>query len=278
MKHKKINSLELEQYILNEIPDYKKKEINLQLKKNPSLRKKIEKIKISNREILDQYPPDYIAPHIINSYETEKNKEEHITRSKPIILRRLLYASPALALTLVLFFIILPTHKSKMDLYKQFGFPNGTRIKGEQTIDMSRPNIVVYRKNNDIIELLKSGYKAKAGDLLQIAYIAAEETHGVILSIDGNGTVTLHYPGMINQSTALKNKKIVLLGNSYELDDAPGFERFFFITSKSEIDIEKVTKNAQNLAYDAILAKTVNIKMDGTYKQTSILILKGDKL
>ena len=71
---------------------------------------------------------------------------------------------------------------------------HGTRIKGTEKIDVSKPHILVHRKVNDTVELLESGDEAKAGDLLQIAYVSAGADYGVILSIDGRGVVTLHYP------------------------------------------------------------------------------------
>jgi hypothetical protein len=127
------------------------------------------------------------------------------------------------------------------------------------------------------VELLKNGVKAKAGDLLQIAYESAREIYGVILSIDGNGIVTLHYPEREDQSTVLKKGKKELLGSSYELDNAPGFERFFFITSMSEIDVADVIQKAKRLAQDVKRAKTGNIELIDPFKQTSILIIKGEK-
>jgi hypothetical protein len=281
MKFKKINSWELEQYILNELPKERVKEIDIQLKEDPVLRKEIETLKQSDKAILDQYPPDAVVPQILNRVHLEKSKEtyekERAGRTRPAVFKRLLVASPAAALVLVLLFIILPFHKGTIDPAGQKNLPNGTRIKGSQTIDWGKPNLILYRKNNDHAEVLKDGMKANPGDLLQIAYIAAEEKYGVILSIDGNGVTTLHHPGKENQTALLDTgKKKVLLRSAYELDDAPGFERFFFITSKQEINVEEVMKQAKILAGDVNRAKTNNITLNDTLSQTSTLILKGE--
>ncbi len=280
MKFKKINSWELEQYLLNELPKERVKEIDIQLKQDPVLRKEIETLKQSNKSILDQYPPDAVVPQILNRVHLETSKEtyekEHARRTRPALFKRLLVASPAAALLLVLLFIILPFHKGTIDPAGQMTLPDGTRIKGTHTIDWTKPNLILYRKNNDHAEVLKDGMKANAGDLLQIAYIAAEEKYGVILSIDGNGVTTLHYPGKENQTALLDpGKKKVLLHSAYELDDSPGFERFFFITSKSEINVAQVITKAKQLASDTGRAKTNNIELREPLKQTSLLLMKG---
>lgn len=66
-----------------------------------------------------------------------------------------------------------------------------------------------------------------------------------------------------------------MLANAYKLDDAPEFERFFFITSDAEIDVEDILKRAKALANDSHGAKTGNIRLPHSFKQFSILIIKG---
>jgi hypothetical protein len=277
MKHKETNAWTLERYILNELPTRRMKEINQQLKEYPGLRAAVEKLRNSNNDILNQYPPDSIVPQILSQYKIEKGRKEQVTPTRPVFFRRLLAASPAFAIALVLFFILFPFQKDRGDLTKPMTPSDGTRPKGEQTFDMTKPNLLIFRKKNDKVELLENRVKAKAGDLLQIAYITANEKYGVILSIDGYGTVTLHHPDRNDQSTILKDKKKVYLSSSYELDDAPGFERFFFITSMSEINVEDVIQKARKLAHDIQRAKADYIELQGSFKQTSVLILKGEK-
>jgi hypothetical protein len=275
---KKINDWVLERYLLEELPKDKLEEISLQLKEDPGLQKALERLKHSNKEILAQNPPNTIIPGILNLYRAEKARKEHmpVPRAKPVLLRRLLYASPALAVVLVLFFFLLPFRSGDITPSKSRPLPGKepTRIKGEQPINMTKPHLMIYRKDKDNVQLLEAGMKASAGDLLQMTYVAGGETYGVILSIDGNGVVTLHYPDRKDRSPILEQKKKILLDNAYELDDAPGFERFFLITSTSAIDVELVLEQANLLAKDTNRAKTGHIELPQGINQASILINK----
>jgi hypothetical protein len=267
MKNKltRTRTWELERYLLGELPPRRMEEIKRLAQENPDIRKEIERLSSSNPELLQQHPPEIMIPEILERYEKNKLQAGIKEKTRPLTLRRLLYAGPVLATALVLLFIVF--------------FQNGTtlnhaRIKGEELIDFTKTQIIIYRKKNSEIDLLKNGYSARAGDLLQIAYVPAGKTNGVIFSTDGNGTVTLHFPEGKNGSTDLKQEKKVLLASSYELDDAPGFERFFFITAEKEIDVEDIIKKAEALAASPASAKTANLELPESYHQFSILLEK----
>ena len=85
---------------------------------------------------------------------------------------------------------------------------------------------------------------------MQISYVPKGATHGVIVSADGRGKVTLHFPPNASLPTVLKRKDRVPLPFSYELDDAPGFERFFFVTSAFPIPVGQVIRSAGTLGAD----------------------------
>jgi hypothetical protein len=209
-----------------------------------------------------------------------KTRDEigEITRPKPVFFKRILYASPAFAAALIIILVLFPLRKR--DITSQTGHTGKDEVlvKGMEEIDMSKPQLLVHRKRNDRIELLKNGARGKAGDLLQLAYIAAKESHGVILSIDGNGNVTLHFPDNKNNPTSLEQDKKILLPNALELDNAPGFERFFFITSRVEINAAEIFKKAGTLANNPDRAKKDNMDLPKNINQYSIIIIKGDQI
>lgn len=115
------------------------------------------------------------------------------------------------------------------------------RVKGLQ------PHLQVFRKQDERVERLKPGHTVMAGDVLQLRYVAGDAAHGVIVSIDGRGEVTLHFPTEPAEPTKLERGKAIALPHAYELDDAPDFERFVLITAAEAIEVESVQRAARAL-------------------------------
>jgi hypothetical protein len=269
MKINPVNSWELERYLLGELSSKRMDEIKKLLESDSGLSEELALLKRSNDEILKQYTQKAIVPQI--EAQLEASYED---RARPSVLfKRLLYATPVFAAALVLLFIVFqnPGGHTTQDIQGL----QGSRIKGTETIDVSKPHILVHRKANDTVELLESGDKASAGDLLQIAYVSAGAPYGVIFSIDGRGVITLHYPESEETEPILDQNKKILLSSSYELDDAPDFERFFFITSKSKIDVKTILNSAKVLAKQPKTSDTAELDLPDLLSQYSLLINKG---
>jgi hypothetical protein len=267
MKNNYIPDIMLERYILKELDGKKMDEIRELCEKNSDIASRIMEIRKSNEEILSAYPEDKIASEITHKYESQNLSSKKQHRIPRIYLRII---TPVAVAAAAVIFILLPALKNDVSIID----PNDiTRQKGNET------SIYLYRKNrNSEIDILKNGSSAKAGDLLQISYSSLKNAYGVILSIDGRGKVTLHYPANEKASTKLTPGEKHLLENSYELDDAPEFERFFFITSAAEIKIESVIFSANVLAVERKKAMTANINLSGpmseSLNQVSVLIKK----
>jgi len=268
MTNKRTKTWELERYLLGELPPSRMEEIAKLIRRNPEIKKEIEHLKQTNAEILKQHPPETMLPEILRRYEENKRQARIKEKTRSVIVKRLLYTAPALVSALILIFVV---------LFNNGTTPDYTRIKGEESIDFTKTQIIIYRKSNNEIELLKNGDPAKAGDLLQIAYIPAGKTYGVILSIDGSGIVTLHHPESKSSSSVLKQEKKNLLPSSYELDNAPDFERFFFITAMEEIEVQSIMNKAEELALSPASAKTKNLNLPESHSQFSILLKKEKK-
>jgi hypothetical protein len=111
---------------------------------------------------------------------------------------------------------------------------DGVRVKGPT-------RLVVFRQVGDQVERLEEDAVARSGDLLQLRYDAGHHRYGVIASVDGAGVVTLHFPASEDappETTAIA-KRATTLPHAYALDDAPRFERFFFITANQPIDVQQ---------------------------------------
>ncbi len=110
--------------------------------------------------------------------------------------------------------------------------PDITRVKGAT-------RLTAYRQAGEKIEKLDEDALVKSGDLIQLRYSAGGAHFGIIASVDGAGVVTLHHPlteSAPPEATALATKATAL-PTAYALDDAPGFERFFFLTADQPIDV-----------------------------------------
>lgn len=114
----------------------------------------------------------------------------------------------------------------------------------------SGPKLNVYRKKGEEAVRLQKGDSVSANDVLQISYVSGGHGWGAILSVDGNGTVTRHFPDAGNDAGALDNSGEVALSFSYVLDDAPKYERFIFIYSRAPFSLIPVIKSLETLAKD----------------------------
>lgn len=144
----------------------------------------------------------------------------------------------------------------------------GERVKGA-------PRVVVYRHAGDHPELLREDMLVKAGDQLQLRYKPERAKHGVIASIDGAGEVTLHFPATEQGSTALA-KDATSLPHSYALDDAPRFERFFFVTCDEPIDVIRTLNTLRTFAQRADSA-TATLELPDELDQWSLRLRKPEQ-
>jgi hypothetical protein len=267
MKNNQIPDIMLERYVLEELDIKKMDEIRELCNKDPLVASRVLEIKESNEEILNAYPEDKITAEIMHKFEAQNvvYKKRQII---PKIYLRIIAPIAVAAVAVVV--IMLPAVKHEVAYID----PNDiTREKG------SEMSIYLYRKNrNGEIDIMKNGSKAKPGDLLQISYSSLKNGYGVIFSIDGRGKVTLHYPADEKSSTKLDIGKKHLLDNSFELDDAPDFERFFFVTSLNEINTASVIFSAELLAVERKKAEleklTFGDSRDELLNQVSVLIKK----
>jgi hypothetical protein len=133
----------------------------------------------------------------------------------------------------------------------------------------------VFRQQGAVVERLEPGARVAAHQVLQLGYARAGFTHGVLLSIDGRGGVTLHAPREQGDSTALSARNEQLLSEAYELDDAPGFERFILVVSRQPLSVEQVLGAARSLAQDIDQARTAKLPLTLPNEQRSVLVWKS---
>jgi hypothetical protein len=154
-------------------------------------------------------------------------------------------------------------------------FPDTTIVKGMPAINFEKTQLLIFRRQGAQAELVENGQWAREGDLLQLAYVSGAERYGLILSLDGRGRVTRHFPLPPGKPSLLELNTKVLLPVAIELDDAPLFERFFFITSRDPIEEDDILRRAADLAGNPDRAKREEIDLPPGYRQSSLIVYKG---
>jgi hypothetical protein len=149
-----------------------------------------------------------------------------------------------------------------------------TRIKGASP--EAGPRLFVYRHGAGGDNQLADGTAAARGDLLQLAYSGRAGGWVALLSIDGAGKVTVHWPERGNAAVPVADAREFRLPSSYELDDAPGFERFFLVRADAPFDIGPISTSARALA-GRPGARTALLPLPLSYQQATFLLAKPRK-
>jgi len=146
-----------------------------------------------------------------------------------------------------------------------------TRVKGSA-------RLIAFRHAGQQAEQLGPDAVVRAGDVIQLRYNAGGRGYGVIASVDGAGVVTLHYPLREDappEATAMAPEPTAL-PHAYALDDAPRFERFFFITSDDPLDVRQTLAALRALAHRDDSA-TARAELPAGLRQWALRLRKADR-
>jgi hypothetical protein len=273
----------LERYLLNELPRKKMKEISDKVESDPVLQAKLDELRKSNEEILAMFPPAEFAAKVNDRYKNAERLDQIEREIEPFSfgkwMRKWVYVAAPIAASLVV--VIIVSISNFTNTGKPIVIPvdsgNGVSVIDENRIKGLTPYLNIYRKQGSKIVQLAERSVAEATDMLQISYIASGRPYGMIFSIDGNGVVTTHYPEFSSKPTTLAQQGETLLGKAYMLDDAPYYERFFFVTSDKPIDQDKVILAAEKLAVDTQIAMTDKLVLPAGLEQYSFILIKEGK-
>jgi hypothetical protein len=273
MHHREgISDLLLEQYALGELSPEMEEKVRNELERDPDLRSRFEAIRASDREILDRYPSAEMARAIQmklgragsgESRSPARAEEAGIASSLEPAGRwalQLAIGLPAAAMVLLVFSFFL------------FRFTPQTRVKG------LAPHLNAFLKTVQGARDLAPGSLVGQGDVIQLSYTAGDARFGVILWVDGRGSITWLLPPGSNGTTgtapALSREGQVILPTAYELDNVPGFERFFFIYSEKPFNIATAADAARAFAARAGTVETVGLQLPSGLKEYSLSLKK----
>jgi hypothetical protein len=220
----------LERYLLGELSS----EERARIAADPTLAARIAELREQDAQILAAHPPEAVAKEV--------RRRAGATASRQVPRRIAWIAAPALASGLALAVVALLPRSEPRGFEQEL-----VRSKG------LAPAVLIDRRRGSAPELerLADGGRVQAGDLLQLHYRAAGRRYGMIFSIDGRGAITLHHPAAPEAAPELADAPLVSLPHAFELDDAPGFERFFLITSAEPFRVEPVLERARALSPEA---------------------------
>jgi hypothetical protein len=219
----------------------------------------------SDAETLAAHPPAGVAAEVLRRAKLDRAAQ------RPPVRRGLFFGGAAFATAGALVVILVARPPAVPGGGAQP--PESIRIKG--TTCGPRASLYVYRHGGDGDHRLHDGERAAPGDLLQLAYTTADGGFGVLLSIDGAGSVTQHWPEPGRaRALPLRVGGEVRLPSAYELDAAPAFERFFLVRATEAFDVAPVIAAARTLAARTAEARRAPLPLPAGFDQTSLALEK----
>jgi hypothetical protein len=238
----------IEKLLAGELTEEEAKSIQARLASHAQGMEYLEALADENVQILRSYPPSVVA----SAVSSRQGKESSST------LWRLGLVAAPLAVGLVLVLLLFPSGADKgkqrpkelvamvtetPPASKTSSPGNGQEL--EETTPKGDPTLLVYRRSQEGQEPLESGDLAHEGDIIQLKMMLSGAEHAVVLSVDGRGAVTLHYPLAPGENVSLENGGTISLPRAYELDDAPMFERFIMVTGPATLTVKDALEAAR---------------------------------
>jgi len=262
----RVPDLLLERYRLGELSPPEIEELRRRLAADEGLRARLQALDDSDREIRRRYPPDWLSARIQERLGADAAQPSPRVRRRNFSWRLPVSAAAAAVLVIVVGWQILGPRDLEVARKSLDGAESGVRIKGD--------SLVLFRRTAEGSEVLGDGALARAGDKIRIGYRAAGRSYGIILSIDGRGVVTRHFPRHGRQAALLTTRGLTLLDHAYELDDAPGWERFYLVFSRDAFDVAPVLEAARKLAADAGASPPTALVLPAPLDQSSLVLIK----
>lgn len=255
----------LERIALGELPPEALAHARARLLQEPDGAARLAALEADSAATLSRHPPTQVTHQVADQARVRRAWLHEARRERPA--RRfpaLAALVPALAAAAL---VVLARPPVSVSVEPETPVEE-TRVKGLE------PRLAVHRQRAQAAEALADGALAAPGDVVQLAYVAAGRAHGVILSVDGRGTVTLHAPESGTGSVPLAPAGTHALPGAYALDDAPGFERFFLVTAETPFTLEEVLAAARSLA-GRPEARTSPLPLPSRYMQASFTLEKS---
>jgi hypothetical protein len=250
-RDKPVSDWRLERMAQGELDETARRDLEAKLGKDEAAAR-MAQLQASNEEILQRLPPEVVGASIRRRLQERRPR-------RAMWVMALLPVAMAAGVWAVGFSPQLASNPNESET---------VRTKGAT-------HLFAYRATVPGTKPVKLGQAARVHphDVLQLAYTAGEARFGAVLSVDGNGVVTVHPPFNKPEATPLAGTGETNLPQAYELDDAPGFERFFLVTAPKPFTLSPVLDAARALARDGDARKKA-LSLAPGLSQESLLLEK----
>ena len=258
MTSPEISNLLLERHLCGDLSAQEDSRVRTALATDAELRERLRALETSNREILASVPADAFAHRVQTRVAVEETLDRPLGgTSAPMWAGAVALIVVSIASISIPSFVRVPKATERVQ-------PTGDRTKG------ALPELLLFRKaHTGEPARLTSGDLAREGDVIQIAYRAAGQRFGVLVSVDGRGVVTRHLPTTGDEAAPLAGSGSIPLGNAYRLDAAPLFERFYFVTSATPFGVEPVIEASTRAARAGLALE--RLPLEGRVQTTFLL-------
>lgn len=260
----------LEGVLLGEISPEDIERVRLQAGETP-LSDLLEILKASDREILRWYPPEQVTAEILRRFRAGTWMRSVLwarwLREPPKLRMRYPALVPILGVSLLVAMTLFP-RPPEGGSETDFVEAESTRPKGEPG------PIQLFRRTASGAEMLGPGQVVSEGDLVQLQLRVPGGCFATVLSLDGSGRVSRHWPVLGDSASVVSSGMGFLLPQSFQLDRAPGFEWFFLVTSQERFPIEDVLAEAERLGRNPRLAGRGRLRLGEGFEQSSFLLRK----
>jgi hypothetical protein len=262
----------LESALAGELPPQDMERFRTAVAQNPELAEAVEAMRISNRTILDELPASRVEREVhrraaIGPHSRPSRPSSAMRALDPLrdFFHRLLEGRARMPMLLsaaaaCFLILLLPVIRAPD--------PDPIRIKGDSL------SLFVYRQVGERTERMEAGGYARPSERLQVYLKAPPGCHAAVFALDGRGATTQLWPSMGDAPERVGKREKIPLPNSYELDDAPAFERIFLVSSRKNFKISEAMQAASRLFQNSKTACCADLELPGDFGQASFLLLK----
>lgn len=244
----------LERYLAGELDEAERAQLDRRFGADEGARRQLEALRADDARLLAAVPPAQAAAEI--------ERRLHLVRTREAVQARRRRAK-------LWWFAPVPVAAAAALLL----LPHPAAPPGEEPVEVTRTkglqaHLRVYLRGGPAPQLLRDGARVRPRDEVQLATVTPGRPWAAVVSVDAQGGATLHAaPAQVGPGE-------VRLPQAFELDESPGYERFFLVTSDTPFQAPQVLEAARALAKDPLAARSRPLPLPAAFSQSSLLLQK----